>query len=179
MQLKWGIVGTGRICQDFCLALLTCDAHDHAIVAVGSRDKEQAVKFVRDLNLGAQVHTYGSQDELFEDVNVDIVYIGTIDHVHRDLCIKALNHNKNVLCEKPLAINPAEVEEIINTAKKTKKFMMEAMWSRFFPIYNYIRDAVKHIGTVHFHLLMIRSSNLIFFLGYFCRMYNVCYWFNC
>ena len=149
MQLKWGIVGTGRISQDFCLALLTCDAHEHAIVAVGSRDKTQADKFVIDFNLGSLVRTYGSQEEVLQDPNVDIVYIGTIEQVHRDLCIKALTHDKHVLCEKPLAMNTAEVQEIVDAARKTKKFMMEAIWSRFFPIYNYLRDAVKQIGTVN------------------------------
>jgi len=150
MQLKWGIVGTGRISQDFCLALLTCDSQEHVIVAVGSRDKTQADKFVKEFNLGNQVHTYGSQEEVFQDANVDIVYIGTIEQVHRDLCIKALNLNKHVLCEKPLAMNASEVQDIIDAAKKTKKFMMEALWSRFFPIYNSLRDAVKQIGTVDF-----------------------------
>lgn len=150
MQLKWGIVGTGGICHDFCLALLTCDSHEHVIVAVSSRDKNQAEKFVKDFKLGNQVHTYGTPDEIFQDSNIDIIYIGTIDQVHRDLCIKALNHNKHVLCEKPLAMNTAEAQEIIDTARKTKKFMMEAIWSRFFPIYNYLRDAVKQIGIVIF-----------------------------
>ncbi|CAF3128696.1 unnamed protein product [Rotaria socialis] len=148
MQLKWGIVGTGRICQDFCLALLTCDPHEHVIVAASSRDKTQADNFVRDFELGDQVRTYGSQEELFNDANVDIVYIGTIEQVHRDLCIKALTNNKHVLCEKPLAMNEAEVQDIVDTARKTKKFMMEAIWSRFFPIYDNLRDAVKQIGTV-------------------------------
>ena len=149
MQLKWGIVGTGRICQDFCLALSTCDSHEHLIVAVGSRNQAQADKFVKEFNFNHEVRTYGTQEEVFQDPNVDIVYIGTIEQVHRDLCIKALNHDKHVLCEKPLAMNAAEVQEIIEAAKKTKKFMMEAIWSRFFPIYNYLRDAVKQIGTVN------------------------------
>jgi dihydrodiol dehydrogenase / D-xylose 1-dehydrogenase (NADP) len=148
MQLKWGIVGTGKICEDFCLALLTCDSHEHAIVAVGSREKKKADEFVKKFNLGDQVRTYGSQEEIFQDSNVDIAYIGTIEHFHRDLCIKALNHDKHVLCEKPLAMNTGEVEEIIDAARKTKKFMMEAIWSRFFPIYDSLREAVKQIGKV-------------------------------
>ncbi|UJR22042.1 hypothetical protein I4U23_025110 [Adineta vaga] len=148
MQLKWGIIGTGRICHDFCLALLTCDKKEHIIVAVGSRNKSQAENFVREFHLENQVQIYGSQDEVFQDVNVDIVYIGTIEQVHRDLCIKALNHQKHVLCEKPLAMNTGEIEEIINAAKKTKKFIMEAIWSRFFPIYFDLRNAIQQIGRV-------------------------------
>jgi len=148
MQLKWGIVGTGRISQDFCLALLTCDSNEHKIVAIGSREKSKADEFIKKFNLGNDVHTYGSQEDVFQDSNVDIVYIGTIEQYHRDLCIKALNHNKHVLCEKPLAMNTIEVQDIIDTARKTNQFMMEAIWSRFFPIYNYLRDAVKQIGIV-------------------------------
>ncbi|CAF4996843.1 unnamed protein product, partial [Rotaria sp. Silwood1] len=161
MQLKWGIIGTGRICQDFCLALLTCDPHEHVIVAVSSRDKRKADNFVKEFGLENHVRTYGTQEELFQDPNVDIAYIGTIEHVHRDLCIKALTHNKHVLCEKPLAMNADEVQQIIDTARKTNKFMMEAMWSRFFPIYNYLRDAIKQIGTVTFVESTYCTSGLI------------------
>lgn len=149
MQLKWGIVGTGKICEDFCLALLTCDSNEHKIVAVGSREKSKAEEFVKKLNLSNDIQIYGSQEEVFSDPNVDIAYIGTIEQYHRDLSIKALNQNKHVLCEKPLAINTKEVEDIIQAAQKSKRFMMEAIWSRFFPIYDYLRDAVKQIGTVN------------------------------
>jgi len=149
MQLKWGFVGTGKICEDFCLALSTCDSNEHVIVAIGSREKSKAEEFVKKFNLGNNVRTYGSQEEVFQDSNVDIVYIGTIEQYHRDLCIKALNNNKHVLCEKPLALNTIEVQDIIEAARRTKKFMMEAIWSRFFPIYNDLRDAVKQIGIVN------------------------------
>ena len=176
MQLRWGIVGTGRICQDFCLALLTCDPKEHSIVAVGSRSKSQAEDFSREFQLDAQVQIYGSQDEVFQDANVDIVYIGTIEQVHRNLCIKALNHQKHVLCEKPLAMNTSEIEEIIAAAKKTKNFIMEGIWSRFFPIYNYLRDAVQRIGKVNlfgfiFKLILLFYLNI---LGYFRGMHFQC-----
>lgn len=148
MQLKWAIVGTGRICEDFCQALLTCDRDEHAIVAVSSREKSKAEGLVKKFQLGENIRLYGSQEEIFDDEQVDIVYIGTIEEHHRDLCVKALNKNKHVLCEKPLAMDTKEVQEIIQAAKKTKKFMMEAIWSRFFPIYDHLREALKEIGTV-------------------------------
>jgi dihydrodiol dehydrogenase / D-xylose 1-dehydrogenase (NADP) len=149
MQLKWGFVGTGNICADFCLALLTCDPQEHAIVAVSSREKIKADEFVKKFGL-KNVRTYSPQEEIFQDENVDIIYIGTINEQHRDLCVKALHSNKHVLCEKALAMDTGEVQDIIDAAKKTKKFMMEAIWSRFFPIYNHLRDAVKEIGTVNY-----------------------------
>ena len=175
MQLKWGIVGTGRICQDFCLALLTCDAQEHAIVAVGSRSKEQSEKFVRDFSLGDGVRTYGSQEEVWQDAGVDIVYIGTIEQVHRDLCVKALQ-KKHVLCEKPLAIDEAEAREIVEAAKKSKKFMMEAIWSRFFPVYDHLRDALKQIGTVNEREIVALVLYFLFFsiVGHIRGMHFLC-----
>jgi dihydrodiol dehydrogenase / D-xylose 1-dehydrogenase (NADP) len=122
MQLKWGIVGTGRICQDFCLALLTCHADEHRIVAVGSRTQQQADGFVKDLSLDDDVRTYSCQSDIFNDPHVDIVYIGTIEQVHHEQVIQALRHNKHVLCEKPLAMNEQQVQDMIDTAKIEKNF---------------------------------------------------------
>lgn len=166
MQLKWAIVGTGRICEDFCQALLTCDQQEHAIVAVSSREKSKAEGLIKKFQLGEHVRTYGSQDEVFDDDQVDIVYIGTIDEYHRDLCVQAMKKNKHVLCEKPLAMDTKEVQEIIDTAKATKKFMLEAIWSRFFPVYDYLRQAVKEIGTVRSRekSLIIKLTFVAFFL---------------
>ena len=160
MQLKWGIVGPGGICQDFCLALLTCDAQEHAIVAVGSRSKELSEKFVNEFSLSDCVRTYGSQEEVWQDPSVDIVYIGTIEQVHRDLCVKALQ-KKHVLCEKLLAINEGEAREIVEAAKKSKKSMREAIWSRFFPVYDHLREAVKQIGTLNQSEIIAPSSLLL------------------
>jgi dihydrodiol dehydrogenase / D-xylose 1-dehydrogenase (NADP) len=172
MQLKWGIVGTGRICEDFCLALSTCDIKEHIIVAVSSREKIKADEFVKKCQLGNDIRTYGTQEEIFDDTNVDIIYIGTIEEYHRDLSIKALNKNKHVLCEKPLAMNTTEVQDIINAAKITKKFMMEAIWSRFFPIYNYLRDTLKDIGTVNYYREKL-EFNLILFRLYLLNVHLI------
>lgn len=148
MQLRWGIIGTGRICQDFCLALLTCEPAEHRVVAVGARSKAQAEKFVQDFSLGDDVRVYGTQEDVYRDENVDIVYIGTIEQAHRKLTIEALENDKHVLCEKPLGMDDNEVKDIVEAARRSKKFMMEAIWSRFFPIYDHLREAVKQIGTV-------------------------------
>lgn len=148
MQLRWGIIGTGRICQDFCLALLTCDSQQHRIVAISSRHKQQSEDFVKNLSLDPSIRTYGAQEEIFTDEEVDIVYIGTIEQAHHRLCLKAFEHQKHVLCEKPLAMNEREAREIVEAAKKSKTFFMEAIWSRFFPIYDHLRAAVKEVGTV-------------------------------
>jgi len=147
MQLKWAIIGTGNICRDFAIAMSTCDPAEHQIVAVGSRDENKAQKFAADFKIPK---SYGTYEAAMLDPNVDIVYIGTIEQIHRDLCLKAFQAKRHVLCEKPLGMNSREVEEINAAAKKSGKFFLEAMWSRFFPVYDDLREAVKNIGTVMF-----------------------------
>lgn len=127
-KVKWGIIGCGGIAEKFVndLALI----NDAELTAVASRSYEKAQDF-------AQKHkakkVFGSYDELFLDTDIDIVYIATPHNSHAALSIKAMNNGLHVLCEKPLAINKNEVNKMIETSKRTKKFFMEALWTRFNP----------------------------------------------
>jgi len=62
-----------------------------------------------------------------------------------------LKHNKHVLCEKPLTLNLKQTTELINYAKSKKLFLMEAVWSRCFPVYEAIQKEITSgtIGDVH------------------------------
>jgi len=85
MQLRWGICSAAKICNDFCVGLSTLPAEDHKVIAVAARKLDSAKKF-------AETHAietaYEGYDSLANDKNVDIVYIGTINSVHYDMCIK-------------------------------------------------------------------------------------------
>ena len=61
-----------------------------------------------------------------------------------------LNHGKNVLCEKPLALNVKETQEILDLAKERKCFFMEGMWTWFLPVYKKLRQEIESgaIGKV-------------------------------
>lgn len=61
-----------------------------------------------------------------------------------------LDHGKHVLCEKPLCVNEAQVKTVLNRAQEKKLFLMEALWSRFFPSYQYLRSQIDsgELGTV-------------------------------
>ena len=127
-KIKWGIIGCGRIAHKFASDLALIE--DATLTAVASRSYEKADEF-------AQKHkakkAYGSYDELFLDPDVDIVYIATPHHLHAELSIKAMENDKHVLCEKPLSINKKEADSIIETSRRTKRFFMEALWTRFNP----------------------------------------------
>jgi len=81
------------------------------------------------------------------DPDVDIIYIGTINTNHFELCKLVLENNKHVLCEKPLTLLPRHTEELVKLSEQKKKYFQEAVWSRFFPSYKKLREEVK-AGTI-------------------------------
>lgn len=61
---------------------------------------------------------YGSKEEMFADPEIDIVLVSTTNEAHKDLCIEAMAAGKHVICEKPVTMNSAELEEVIAASKK-------------------------------------------------------------
>ncbi|XP_044137612.1 trans-1,2-dihydrobenzene-1,2-diol dehydrogenase-like [Bufo gargarizans] len=147
MATRWGICSAGKISNDFVVALQTLPAQDHQAVAVAARDLNRAKQFAQNHNIPK---AYGTYEELAKDLDIDVVYVGAIHPFHRDLVLLFFNHGKNVLCEKPMAMNLTEVKELTSAARKHNVFLMEAFWSRFFPVYEQIRTLLhqKAIGEV-------------------------------
>jgi len=134
--IKWGILGLGRIANDFarCLRLLP----DAELVAAGSRDINKAADFCA--KHGGK--PYGSYGEMVNDPDVDIVYVATLHHQHEEHTILALSAGKHVLCEKPIAVNAASAARMYAEAEKRKLFLMDGLWSRFFPAWEFAKAYV-------------------------------------
>ena len=141
-KIKWGIVGPGKIATDFTEDLKL--VQDAEVAAVASRNLERAQQFADKFNLP---NAFGSYDELFNSDDVDIVYVATPHNFHKDIAIQAIKSGKHVLCEKPLGVSRAEVEEIVAAAKENKVFMMEGLWSRFNPSVQKAKEMVDD-GTI-------------------------------
>lgn len=146
-KIKWGIIGCGKIAHKFCrdLALIK----EAELTAVASRNLEKAKTFGK---LHHAKKAYGSYDNLFQDNEVDILYIATPHISHAELSIKAMEHGKHVLCEKPLAINVKDARKMIETSKRTDKFFMEALWTRFNPNIIEIKQRIENgdIGQIDY-----------------------------
>lgn len=127
-KIKWGILGAGRIASTFATALKVTDNSE--LYAVGSRNAEKAQQFAADFHIPV---SYGSYEELVQDNEIDVIYIATPHNLHLKNTLLALNHNKHVLCEKPLGVNRKEVKILIEKAGEKNLFLMEALWSRFLP----------------------------------------------
>ena len=136
--LGWGIAGTGTIANTMASALSTLD--EAKVVAVGSRSERRAAAFAK-AHAIAGVH--GSYEELFTDPAVDIVYVASPHSEHCAMTIAALEAGKHVLCEKAFAVNGTQARRMIDAARRTERFLMEAMWTWFLPTIADIRDRIR------------------------------------
>lgn len=128
--LRWGIVTAGNISHDFVNSLTTLEPGLHEVVAVAGRDLARTQRFADKFNI---TKAYGSYLELAQDPNVEVAYVGTITPNHLELSQMILEHGKHLLCEKPLTMNEKQTQKLISLAKEKGLFLMEAVWSRFFP----------------------------------------------
>ncbi|MBL0736820.1 Gfo/Idh/MocA family oxidoreductase [Flavobacterium sp. GN10] len=138
-RIKWGIVGLGNIASQFASDLLLVENAE--LTAVVSRDLAKAEEFGGKFNAS---RIYNSYDLLFEDSEVEIVYIATPHNSHAELSIKALEKGKHVLCEKPMALSYQDAQRMIEASKKHNVFFMEAFWTRFIPS---VQDVLQKIGN--------------------------------
>lgn len=127
-KIRWGILGPGHIAHKFAQDLKL--AEDADLVAVASRSLNRAKAFAEEYDIS---FAFGDYETLIKSDTVDVLYIATPHVAHKELSIAAMNHGKHVLCEKPLGINLAEVQELVETARINNVFLMEALWSRFNP----------------------------------------------
>ncbi|XP_015110717.1 trans-1,2-dihydrobenzene-1,2-diol dehydrogenase [Diachasma alloeum] len=144
MATRWGIASAGKIAHDFTTALATLPNSEHQVVAIAARDVTRAEKF-------AQLHNipkyYGNYEQLAKDSNVEIVYIGVQNPQHLEVTKLMLENGKHVLCEKPLTLNVKQSTDLINFAKQKELFLMEAIWSRCFPLYQRVKKEIE-TGTI-------------------------------
>ncbi|HOC57430.1 MAG TPA: Gfo/Idh/MocA family oxidoreductase [Verrucomicrobiota bacterium] len=128
--VRWGILGAGAISHRFVSDLKQVAGAQ--AVAVGARSAERAAAFAAQFGIA---RSHGSYEELAAEPQVDCIYIGTPHNFHQAHTLLCLEHDKHVVCEKPFAINAEQARRMIARARERKLFLMEAMWSRFNPVY--------------------------------------------
>ncbi|PYH77141.1 NAD(P)-binding protein [Aspergillus uvarum CBS 121591] len=156
-NVRWGIMATGWIADIFVRDLLR-DPHErgasdvsHSIVAVASSSSQaRSEKFISDSGIPAPCAAYSSYEQLVADANVDVVYVATPHSHHFQNVMLALEAGKNVLCEKAFTVNAAQARILCETARKKNLFLMEAVWTRYFPLSVQVRELIKQgaIGEV-------------------------------
>ncbi len=134
---RWGIIGTGNIAGQFARGLAVLP--DAELVAVGSRSQSSADAFGDEFGVP---HRHASYAALAADAEVDAVYVATPHGSHMDNSLLCLEGGKAVLCEKPFAVNAAQAERMVREARARGLFLMEAMWTRYFPLMGRVRSLI-------------------------------------
>lgn len=147
-RIRWGLLACGAIAKAFARGL--AQSETGRLFAVASRDLAKAEAFGREFG-AARCH--GSYEALLADPEVEAVYISTPHPLHAEWAIRAAEAGKHLLVEKPLGINAAEAETIIETARERGVFLMEAYMYRCHPqtarLVALIREgAIGEVGAI-------------------------------
>ncbi|KAJ6032022.1 hypothetical protein N7540_002754 [Penicillium herquei] len=152
--IRWGILTTGLIASWFVSDLMI-DRPDakvkHIIQCIGTSSLEKGQKFVKEYCPNESPQLYDSYEKVYNDPNVDIVYIGTPHGYHYRDCMQAIAAGKNVLCEKAFTLNAKQAREIFAAAKEKNVYIAEAMWLRHRPLYRKLHELLhqdKVIGDI-------------------------------
>ena len=144
-QIRWAVVGPGRIAEKVVQDFVHVDGA--RVVAVASRSLQRAEGFAERHGIP---RSYGSYAEVLADPDVDVLYVATPHPQHAPIALAALRAGKAVLVEKSFTATLPGAQEVVDLARSTGTFVMEAMWTRFQPAVVALRELVADgaIGEV-------------------------------
>ena len=152
-KLRWGVLSSAKIGRTKVIPAIQSSLFGE-VVAIASRTQASADKVAKELGIK---HAYASYEELLADPNVDAIYNPLPNHLHVPWSINAIKAGKHVLCEKPLGLNAADVEKLIQVAQQHPHIkVMEAFMYRFHPQWQTAKHLVQNgsigqVRSIHSH----------------------------
>ena len=163
-ELNWAVIGTGVIANEMAQAL---QKTDKTLYGVANRTQTKAIDFAKKYGVKK---VYDEIDEVFDDENVDIIYLATSHNTHYQFMKKALEHGKHLFVEKSITLNSRELDEMMALAKEKNLILAEAMTIWHMPIYKELWKIVQsgelgkmQIMTVNFGSFKEYDMNNRFF----------------
>ena len=156
--MRFGIVGTNFVSDFFMEGAKFCEGCE--VVAVASRSYDNAVAFARKYNIPEAYKTY---QQMCESGKIDAVYVATPNSTHKEIAMYFMSHGIHTFCEKPMASNIGEVEEMIECAKKYNVYLHEGIVPLFSPNFDVIKNNLSRIGKirqVYINMAQYSSSEL-------------------
>lgn len=146
--VRWGILSTARHGEKTMLPAFR-QARETEVVAIASRDAQRARAYAQQHGIPV---SYGSYEALLDDPNIDAIYIPLPNNMHKEWAIKAAQAGKHVLCEKPIALNAAEAEEMVAAFAEAGRVLAETFQWRHHPQAHAVRELIEDgtIGEVRF-----------------------------
>ena len=139
MAVKWGVLGTANIARGCTIPGMKM-AENCELYAVAGRNEEKVNRFKEEFGFKK---AYVGYENLVADPDVQAVYIPLTNDLHKEWVIKSLKAGKNVLCEKPLAINADEAREMFEVAKENNVVLMEAYAYQHSPYVASLKEDIR------------------------------------
>lgn len=151
-MVRWGVISTANIGVTAISPAIQASSNGE-LVAVGSRDTQRAAELY---GFVPNIRIYDDYESIFNDPDIDAIYVPLPNSLHAQWTIKALQAGKHVLCEKPLAVTVKEAETMVEAARANHVLLMEAFMYRFHPQIIWTLEQVKAdlIGPVR----LVRTS---------------------
>ncbi len=138
-KVRWGVLSTAKIAREKVIPAMQASAFCD-IAAIASRNIDEARAVANKLNIAK---AYGSYEDLLNDREIDAVYIPLPNQLHVPWAIKAIDANKHVLCEKPIALSGDQAKQLLAVARQKPHLkVMEAFMYRFHPQWVYAKKMV-------------------------------------
>jgi predicted dehydrogenase len=134
-----GVCGAGTIASWVSDILKQLDNENIVLYGVASAFPEQCPPFAEKYGYKKVYETY---EEMMSDEAIDLIYVAVPNHLHLKVCMQALEHGKNVVVEKPFAINDTQAQQMIDKAREKNVFLSEALWPSFLPSRKIIDDII-------------------------------------
>jgi D-xylose 1-dehydrogenase (NADP+, D-xylono-1,5-lactone-forming) len=150
-RLRWGVLGTARINRSLIPAIRASARSE--LTAVASRSPDHGSAYAAEWEIP---RAYPSYDALLADAAIDVVYIPLPNHLHVEWTLRAIAAGKHVLCEKPLALMPADVDRVSEAASTRGVVVAEAFMYRHHPLTHRVAALVQ-VGTLG-RLRVIRGA---------------------
>ena len=143
-KTRWGLLGAGILLERWMKGFYQVE--DAEIAAIASRTPETARRMADRFGISDAL----SYDEILKRDDIDVMYIPVPHTAHKELAIRAMEAGFAVLVEKPGGVSAAEWAEMEACAKKNHVFLMEAVWTRCFPVMEQVLDVIRagEIGDV-------------------------------
>lgn len=144
-RVKWGVLGNANIARR-CVIPAIQRSSNGTVHALATRSPERAWPVAAEHGIE---HIYDGYDALLEDPDIEAIYVPLPNHLHHPWTLKALSAGKHVLCEKPLACDAEQAQEMVEAAEDNGLLLLEAFMYRFHPRSRRVKEMVDGgaIGT--------------------------------
>ena len=141
-KLRWGILGAARVNERLLPAIV--EAANAELVAIASRRPGAAAETLAKYAPQQRgVKTYDQLDALLADGEIQAVYLPLANHEHAEWALRAIQHGKHVLCEKPMALTVSDIEAIEAAARQHQVTVMEGFMYRFHPQHARVLELIR------------------------------------